>query len=63
MYQPNETVIGSEQRHQALRNSEDERIVRRLSAARPKESNGTGRAHTRRLRVVAAPGGFAFVED
>jgi hypothetical protein len=63
MYQLNEAGMSSEQRHEALRNSEDERIARRrLSAARPKRSNEPGRSGTRRLRVVPAPGGFAFVE-
>ena len=63
MYQQDESGMSSEQRHQAPRNSEDERIARRLSAARPKGSNGKGRSGTRRLRVVPAPGGFAFVEE
>ncbi len=57
MYRLNESGIRSEQHHQDLRTSEDERV------ARPKSSDGTGRPGTRRLRVVPAPGGFAFVED
>jgi hypothetical protein len=63
MHQLNETAKSSRQHHQALKNSEDERIARRMSAASSKMSNGTGSSGTRRVRVVPAPGGFAYVED
>ena len=63
MHQLNETAKSSEQHHQALKDSENERIARRLSAARSKISIRTGRSGTRRVRVVPAPGGFAYVED
>jgi hypothetical protein len=64
MHQPiKETGKSSKQRHKALKNSENERIARRLSAARSKISDGRGRSGTRRVRVVPAPGGFAYVED
>jgi len=53
----------SEQRHQALKNSEDERLTRRLGGVSPKTSTGPGSPGTRRVRVVPAPGGFAYVED
>ena len=63
MHQLNETGKSSEQRHQALKNSENGRIARQLSAARSKTSYGTDRSGTRRVRVVPAPGGFAYVQD
>jgi hypothetical protein len=63
MHQLNETGRSGEQHHQALKNSENGRIALRLSAARSKTSNGKGRSGTRRVRVVPAPGGFAYVED
>jgi hypothetical protein len=63
MHQLNETGRSGEQHHQALKNSENGRIALRLSAARSKTSNGTSRSGTRRVRVVPAPGGFAYVED
>jgi hypothetical protein len=62
MHQLNETGKSGEQ-HQALENSENGRIALRLSAARSKTSHGTDRSGTRRVRVVPAPGGFAYVED
>jgi hypothetical protein len=62
MHQLNETGKSGEH-HQALKNSENGRIARRLSAGRSKTSNGTGRSGTRRVRVVPAPGGFAYVQD
>lgn len=63
MHQLNETGRSGEQHHQALKNSENGRIALRLSAVRSKTSNGTGSSGTRRVRVVPAPGGFAYVED
>ena len=63
MHQLNETGKGSKQHHQALKNSENGRIARRLGAARSKISTRTGSSGTRRVRVVPAPGGFAYVED
>jgi hypothetical protein len=53
----------SYKRHQAHEDSENERIALRLNAARSKTSNGTGRSGIRRVRVVPAPGGFAYVQD
>jgi hypothetical protein len=63
MHQLNESGKSDKQHHQALENSENGRIARRLSAASSKTSNGTSRSDTRRVRVVPAPGGFAYVED
>ena len=63
MHQLNETGKSSKQRHQALEDSENWHIARRLGAARSKTSNGAGRSGTRRVRGVPAPGGFAYVED
>ncbi len=63
MHHLDEMKKSSEQEHQALKNSESGRIARRLGAPRSKMSNGTGRSGARRLRVVPAPGGFAYVED
>ncbi len=63
MHQLNETGKSGKQLHQALKSSDNERIALRLSAARSKTSNLTGRSGTRRIRVVPAPGGFAYVED
>ncbi len=63
MHQINETEKISERRRQPLRRAGDERLVWQPSAGRPKRSNATVRSGTRRLRVVPAPGGFAFVED
>ncbi len=63
MHQLNETGKRGEQHHRALKNSENGSIARRLGAARSKTSNGTGSSGTRRVRVVPAPGGFAYVED
>ena len=63
MHQLNETGKSGKQHHQALKNSENGRIALRLSAARSTTSNGTGRSGTHRVRVVPAPGGFAYVED
>jgi hypothetical protein len=63
MHQLDETGKSDEQYHQALKNSENGRIALRLGAARSKTSNGMGSSGTRRVRVVPAPGGFAFVED
>ncbi len=62
MHQPNETGK-SHKHHQALEDSENGRVAPRLGAARSKTSNGTGSPGTRRLHVVPAPGGFAYVED
>jgi hypothetical protein len=55
MYQLNVTGMRRERRHELPEGSGN---VPRLSARR----NETGRSETR-LRVVRAPGGFAFVED
>ncbi len=63
MHHLDEMKKSSEQEHQALKNSESWRIARRLGAPRSKMSNGTSRSGARRLRVVPAPGGFAYVED
>ena len=63
MHQINEAGKSAEQHHRALKISENGRIARRLGAARSKTSNGTGSSATRRVRVVPAPGGFAYVED
>ena len=63
MHQLNETGKSSKQQHQTLKNSENERIARRPSAARSKMTIRTGRSVTHRVRVVPAPGGFAYVED
>ncbi len=63
MMHQNEKGKSGKQHHQALEDSENEGIARWLSAARSKTSNGTGRSGARRLRVVPAPGGFAYVED
>jgi hypothetical protein len=63
MHQLNKTGKGGKQHHQALKTSENWRIAQRLSAVRSKTSNGTGSSGTRRVRVVPAPGGFAYVED
>ena len=63
MHQLNETGKSGKQHHQALKVSENGHIALRLSAARSKTSNGTGSTGTRRVRVVPAPGGFAYVED
>ena len=63
MRQPNETGESDKQHHQGLENSENGGTARRLSATSSKTSNRTGRSGTRRVRVVPAPGGFAYVED
>ncbi len=63
MHQLNETGKCGEQHHQALENSEGGRVALQLGAARSKTSHGTDRPGTRRVRVVPAPGGFAYVED
>ncbi|MDQ5830478.1 MAG: hypothetical protein M3324_11620 [Actinomycetota bacterium] len=63
MMHQNEKGKSGKQHHQALKNSENGRIALRLSAVRSKTSNGTGSSGTRRVRVVPAPGGFAYVED
>jgi hypothetical protein len=63
MHQLNETGKSGKQLHQALKSSDNEHLARRLSATRSKTSNGTGHSGTRRVRVVPAPGGFAYVED
>ncbi len=62
-HQLNETGKSGKQHHRALKDSENGSIARRLGAARSKTSNGTGSSGTRRVRVVPAPGGFAYVED
>ena len=63
MHQLNGTGKSGKQHHQAFEYSENGRMARRLGAARSKTGNGTGRSGTRRVRVVPAPGGFAYVED
>ena len=63
MHQLSQTGKSGERHHRALENPENWRIALRLSAARSKTSNGTGSSGTRRVRVVPAPGGFAYVED
>jgi hypothetical protein len=63
MMHQNEKGKSGKQHHQALKVSENGHIALRLSAARSKTSNGTGSSGTRRVRVVPAPGGFAYVED
>ncbi len=63
MMHQNEKGKSGKQHHQALTVSENGRIALRLSAVRSKTSNGTGSSGTRRVRVVPAPGGFAYVED
>ena len=66
MYQPKDTQMHSYQRHHEMpAEGEDYRLaVRQPRVARPKRRNATGHSESRRLlRVVRAPGGFAFVED
>ena len=63
MHLLDETAASSELRHQAHRNPEHGRIARQPNAGRPGGSKGKDRPGIRRLRVVPAPGGFAFVED
>ena len=63
MYQLNEMGKGSKQRHQALENPENEHTARRLRAVDSSTSTGTGSSGARRVRLVPAPGGFAYVED
>ncbi len=63
MMHQNEKGKSGKEHHQALEVSENGHIALRLSAARSKTSNGTGSPGTRRVRVVPAPGGFAYVED
>ncbi len=66
MYQPNDIQMHGDQRpHEMPREVEDYRLaVRQPRVARPKRGNATGHSEGRPpLRVVRAPGGFAFVED
>lgn len=63
MHQLDETGKSGEQHHQALENAENGGIALRPGAASSKNSKGKGSSGTRRVRVVAAPGGFAYVED
>ena len=63
MHQLDETGKSSKQGHQALENPENERMPQRLSAVSSNTSNGTASSGARRLRVVPAPGGFAYVKD
>ncbi len=63
MHRLNETGKGGKQHHRALKDSENGSIALRLGAARSKTSSGTGSSATRQVRVVPAPGGFAYVED
>ncbi len=65
MYQPKVAQVYSDQRHNEMfgEGEDYDLAVRRPRVARPWRRNATAHSHSRLLRVVRVPGGFAFVED
>ncbi len=63
MYQPNDTQMPGDHRHQMLGEGESNRLAWRPRVRSPQSKSTLSPSKSRLLRVVCAPGGFAFVEE